>query len=65
MKLTATRQSKVTNDNGVIRSKVPAPILNALGAKAGDYLTFELDGARRAVMKVSKKKAKTAKQGRK
>jgi bifunctional DNA-binding transcriptional regulator/antitoxin component of YhaV-PrlF toxin-antitoxin module len=61
MKEVNMRQAKVTDDNGVTRSKVPAPILKALGAKAGDYLRFEMEGTGRVVMRVSKKRVKKVK----
>ena len=58
MKRVSIRQSKVTDDAGVTRSKVPAPILKAIRAKPGDYLEFEIDGAGRVMMKVLKQRAK-------
>jgi bifunctional DNA-binding transcriptional regulator/antitoxin component of YhaV-PrlF toxin-antitoxin module len=61
MKTVSIRQAKVTDDNGVTRSKVPAPILKALGAKAGDYLTFEMGEAGCVMMRVLKKRTRKVK----
>ena len=59
MKETGVRQAKVTDDAGYVRSKVPVPILKAIGAKPGDYLRFEMDGAGQVVVKLVKKAKKS------
>jgi hypothetical protein len=48
-------QAKVSNDNGITRAKVPAPLLRDMKAKPGSYLTFRLNG-NEVVMRVKKKK---------
>lgn len=53
-----TYQAKVTNDSGVIRSRVPAPLLRMMGARPGDHATFRLDGSA-AVMRIARAKVKT------
>ncbi len=65
MKEVTVRQAKVTDDNGITRSKVPVPILKAIGAKPGDYVEFERNGAGRATMRVLKKSVKKARAARK
>ncbi|HEX8846046.1 MAG TPA: hypothetical protein VF791_15450 [Pyrinomonadaceae bacterium] len=50
----AQYQSKVTDDNGLPRSRVPCPLLNALKAQPGDYVVFRLAGSNEAIMRVSR-----------
>jgi hypothetical protein len=41
----ADYQAKVTNDSGILRGKIPSPLVRELGARAGDYILFRSDGA--------------------
>ncbi|HEX8652402.1 MAG TPA: hypothetical protein VF708_16425 [Pyrinomonadaceae bacterium] len=41
----AEYQAKVTNDSGILRGKIPSPLVRELGARAGDYIVFRSDGA--------------------
>jgi hypothetical protein len=41
----AEYQAKVTNDSGILRGKIPSPLVRNLGARAGDYILFRSDGA--------------------
>ena len=41
----AEYQAKVTNDSGILRGKIPSPLVRDLGARAGDYIVFRSDGA--------------------
>ena len=41
----AEYQAKVTNDSGILRGKIPSPLVRDLGARAGDYILFRSDGA--------------------
>lgn len=38
-------QAKITDDNGITRAKVPAPLLRDLGAKPGQYVVFRKTGS--------------------
>jgi hypothetical protein len=51
-------QAKISNDSGITRAKVPAPLLRDMKARPGSYLSFRLNDAGEAVMKVSKKKTR-------
>jgi hypothetical protein len=60
-------RAKVTDDNGLTRGRVPCPLLNELGARAGDYLIFRLDESNNVTLSLSrpKKVLKKAAGGRK
>jgi hypothetical protein len=49
-------QAKIAEDNGIVRAKVPSPLLRDMKAKPGSYLTFRLNDSGEAIMKVSKAK---------
>ncbi|MER3426746.1 MAG: hypothetical protein C4334_01400 [Pyrinomonas sp.] len=36
-------KAKLTNDGGIVRGKIPAPLVHYLGGRAGDYLVFRAD----------------------
>lgn len=40
-------QAKVTDDAGILRGKIPSPLVRELGARAGDYIVFRRDDAGR------------------
>jgi hypothetical protein len=42
---TAEYQAKLLEDNGVVRGRIPAPLIRDLGGRPGDYLVFKTDGA--------------------
>jgi hypothetical protein len=48
-------QAKISKDNGMVRAKVPSPLLRDLGAKPGNYLVFRKTDSG-VVVKVKKKK---------
>ena len=54
-------QSKVSIDTGLVRGRVPAPLLKVIGARAGDFLTFRLVSTGEAVMRVARATKKTSK----
>lgn len=59
-------QAKVIDDRGLTRSRVPTPVLNAMGARPGDSVIFRLTDRNEAIMHVSRLKGvgKSAKVGR-
>jgi hypothetical protein len=57
-------KAKVTDDGGLTRGRVPCPLLSAMGARPGDYLTFQLTGSSQAVMRLSRAKRKAGKGGK-
>lgn len=38
-------QARVTDDAGILRGKIPSPLVRELGARAGDYIVFRRDNA--------------------
>jgi hypothetical protein len=48
-------RAKVSDDNGIVRAKVPAPLLRDMKARAGSYLTFRLNDSGEAIMRGQRK----------
>lgn len=42
--------AKIIEDTGILRARVPSPLLRALGARAGDTVLFRYDQANQAWM---------------
>jgi hypothetical protein len=57
-------QAKVTNDAGILRGKIPSPLVRELGARAGDYITFRRDDTGRVTVGLARAKG-TGKAGAK
>ena len=57
-------QSKVTEDTGLARGRVPAPLLKDMGARPGDRLIFRMDESGKAVMSLARVVRKPAKKRR-
>lgn len=58
-------QAKVTDDGGLVRGRVPCPLLNEMGARHGDRLIFRLGDAGEATVRVARLKVKSGKGSRK
>jgi hypothetical protein len=43
-KETGQYQAKVADDNGIVRGKIPSPLLRVMGARPGNYVVFNWDG---------------------
>ncbi|HEX8843261.1 MAG TPA: hypothetical protein VF791_01255 [Pyrinomonadaceae bacterium] len=56
MKTRTEYRAKVTDDAGLTRARVPHPILRELKARAGDYVTFNLNSGK-ATLRLSRKKS--------
>lgn len=41
---------------GVVRGRIPAPLVREMGARAGDYMIFHSDGAGKVSLSVSRRK---------
>lgn len=39
-------KAKLTSDTGVIRGKIPSPLVKELGGRPGDYLVFNSSGGK-------------------
>jgi len=51
-------QAKVIDDGGIIRSRVPSPLLQTLGARPGDHVVFRHDGLT-ATLRIMRTKGKS------
>ena len=54
-------QARVTNDAGILRGKIPSPLVRELGARAGDYIVFRRDKAGRITVSLSRSRGVAAK----
>lgn len=57
-------QARVTNDAGILRGKIPSPLVRELGARAGDYIVFRRDDAGRVTVSLSRSRAPRGARGR-
>ena len=57
-------QSKVTLDNGLVRGRVPSPVLQAMNARQGDRLTFRRVDSQSVTMSLERPKKKPSKKHR-
>lgn len=60
----AEYQAKVTNDSGILRGKIPSPLVRDLGARAGDYILFRSDGAGHVSVSLSRSRSGGKKAGK-
>jgi len=42
----AEYKAKLTSDSGVLRGKIPSPLVRELGGRPGDYLVFNSSGGK-------------------
>ena len=47
-------QARVTDDAGILRGKIPSPLVRELGARAGDYIVFRRDAAGRVTVSLAR-----------
>jgi hypothetical protein len=57
-------QARVTNDAGILRGKIPSPLVRELGARAGDYIVFRRDDAGRVTVSLSRTRGLAKSAGR-
>ena len=50
-------QARVTDDAGILRGKIPSPLVRELGARAGDYIVFRRDDAGRVTVSLARARA--------
>lgn len=53
----AEYKAMISDEGGVIRGRIPSPLVRDLGAKPGDYLVFNHDGKGNVAVKLAKGKA--------
>jgi len=60
----AEYRARLSNDAGVIRGKIPSPLVRELGGRPGDYMVFRSDGAGHVTASVSRSKGTAKKSGK-
>jgi hypothetical protein len=60
----AEYRARLANDAGVIRGKIPSPLVREMGGRPGDYMVFRLDGAGRVTASISRSKGGAKKSGK-
>jgi hypothetical protein len=56
-------QARVTDDAGILRGKIPSPLVRELGARAGDYIVFRRDNAGRVTVSLARASRSSAAKG--
>jgi selenophosphate synthetase-related protein len=64
MKKREEYQSKVTEDTGLARGRVPAPLLKDMGARPGDRLIFRMDESGKVAVSLARVRRKPAKRSK-
>jgi hypothetical protein len=57
-------QSKITFDSGLVRGRVPSPLLQGMNARAGDRLTFRRVDSKSITMSLARPRKKPGKKRR-
>jgi hypothetical protein len=60
----AEYQAKLLEDNGVIRGRIPAPLIRDLGGRPGDFLVFKTDGSGSVQLSIQRARGGGSKVGR-
>jgi Tol biopolymer transport system component len=60
----AEYQAKVTNDSGILRGKIPSPLVRNLGAREGDYIVFNSDQSGRVTVSLARSRGGAKRGGR-
>ena len=60
----AEYRARLANDAGVIRGKIPSPLVREMGGRPGDYMVFRLDSSGRVTASVSRSKGGAKKSGK-
>lgn len=57
-------RARLANDAGVIRGKIPSPLVRELGGRPGDYMVFRSDGSGKVTVSVSRSRGGAKKSGK-
>jgi len=57
-------RARLANDAGVIRGKIPSPLVREMGGRPGDYMVFRSDGSGKVLASISRSKAGAKKTGK-
>jgi hypothetical protein len=60
----AEYQAKLLEDNGVIRGRIPAPLIRDLGGRPGDFLVFKTDGSGSVQLSIQRARGGASKAGK-
>ena len=60
----AEYQAKLLEDNGVIRGRIPAPLIRDLGGRPGDFLVFKTDGSGSVQLSIQRARGGGSKTGK-
>ena len=60
----ADYRARIADDSGVVRGKIPSPLVREMGARPGDYMVFSRDAAGKVTMTLSRSKGGAKKSGR-
>ena len=61
----AEYRARLANDAGVIRGKIPSPLVREMGGRPGDYMIFRMDVSGRVTLTLSRAKGGAKKSGAK
>lgn len=56
-------RARIADDAGVVRGKIPSPLVREMGARPGDYMVFSRDSAGRVTVTLSRSKGGAKKGG--
>ena len=54
-------RAKLTDDAGVIRGKIPSPLVKEMGGRPGDYMVYRSDGSGNVSVSLSRSRGGTKK----
>ena len=57
-------RARLANDAGVIRGKIPSPLVRELHGRPGDYMVFRSDGSGTVTVTVSRTRGGAKKSGK-
>lgn len=57
----AEYRAKLTDDAGVIRGKIPSPLVKELGGRPGDYMVYRSDGMGKVTVSLSRSRGEAKK----
>jgi hypothetical protein len=60
----AEYRALVSDEGGIIRGRIPSPLVKAVGARAGDYLVFRLSDSGDCAVSVARGKGTAKKSGK-
>jgi hypothetical protein len=57
-------RSKITDDGGLTRGRVPCPLLREIGARPGDQMVFRMDKSGRVAVRLTRAGKKSVKRSK-